>query len=81
MPADLFGEPASAPRKGTQPRGYYQRPGSGPAGQTCATCDHALRAGGYAKCWRAKRIWTSSRRTDILLRSPACAGWEAPNAP
>ncbi|MEO0034325.1 MAG: hypothetical protein RLZZ501_348 [Pseudomonadota bacterium] len=79
MPADLFGVPAN-PRSSIQPRGYFQRPGSGPTDQTCATCRHALRHGRYAKCGRARGIWTRSRGSDILLRAPACAGWEAPDA-
>ena len=78
---DLFGAPSRAPRKTTQPRGYYQRPGSGPAGETCGTCAHVCRNDGFAKCRRARAAWTYSRRTDILLRSPACSGWEAPHAP
>ncbi len=60
-----------------QPRGYAYTPGTGPAAETCGTCAFALRGRHYAKCGKARGIWTHSRRTDILLGSPACRHWEA----
>jgi len=61
-------------------RGYYTPPGTGPEGETCKTCAHAVPTGGdrtYWKCDRVRLKWTGSVRTDIRLRSPACKGWEA----
>lgn len=66
-------------RASETPNGYYARPGSGPEGETCKTCKHKVRlemAKAWWKCGKARNIWTHSRRTDILLRAPACTGWE-----
>ena len=53
--------------------------GSGPKGETCRTCQYATRIGGYSKtfykCGRTRESWTSSERTDIKLRWPACSEW------
>lgn len=60
-------------------RGYYLTPGSGPAGETCGTCKHHAvlqYANNYHKCLRVREGWTSGYGTDILVRSPACSGWE-----
>lgn len=81
----LMGGPALTPaqrralfRKGPKKRGYAHPPGTGPAGETCATCKHIRRVGNirlYRKCALVK--WTHGAGTDILARSPACAKWEA----
>lgn len=76
---DLFGQEV-VHRKGTIPMGYYWIAGTGPAGETCATCLHALRTRHYAKCKRARNKWTNGVRTDIRLRTPACKGWERTQA-
>ena len=68
-------------RRGPKPSGYAGRPGTGPAGETCKTCLHAVckrLANRYWKCAVYGRVcgWTGGRKTDILLRSPACERWE-----
>jgi hypothetical protein len=73
---DLFGDEVREPIKGTVPAGYVRSPGTGPAGETCATCKHAVRAKGYAKCGLNRPRWTGGIKTDIRLRTPACSKWE-----
>jgi len=81
--ADLFnGETplrSDAKRKEPVPRGYARPPGTGPAGETCGTCEHHVikRMGkNYHKCARSRGKWTGGRKSDILVRSPACSGFE-----
>ena len=85
---DLLGDPvrvqdlpgAPRKRKDPKPRGYYAPPGTGPAGETCGTCEHHVikRMGkNYHKCDRAKAKWTGGGASDIRVRSPACSGWSA----
>lgn len=68
-------------RKPTKKNGYASPPGTGPAGETCRTCRHAVAptdtARRYWKCWLMQRNWTGGPGTDILLRSPACRQWQA----
>jgi hypothetical protein len=59
-----------------EPRGYADRPGTGPAGETCGSCEHVCKGKHYAKCDLSRRRWTRSRGTDVLVRSPACRKWE-----
>jgi len=81
---DLFGdmvvlEISEAKRKPTVPKGYAAIPGTGPTGERCKTCEHAVGTGHsvrtYYKCELMKQKWTSGPGTDILLRSPACRHW------
>lgn len=77
--ADLLERKRAKRRASETPNGYYAAPGTGPAGETCKTCRHAERhqsSKAWWKCGKNPRQ-TGSRRTDILLRSPACIGWEA----
>ena len=87
---DLFGEdikaepvrvtPSGRKRKPTKPNGYAYRPGTGPAGETCGTCEHKVRkqmGGTFLKCGLAHHKWTGGPGSDILARSPACSGWKA----
>lgn len=61
-----------------EPRGYYYPPGTGPAGETCGSCEHRTGKGGkYSKCLLNQARWTNGRATDILAGSPACKYWEA----
>lgn len=93
MTEDLFGHPVipdgpamtlaerrKQQRKLTEvARGYYNPPGTGPQGETCKTCAHAVPSGGHRTYWKCELVrlkWTGSIRTDIRLRSPACKGWE-----
>jgi len=76
----LGGDTVTVKKRGKhyiQPRGYYQPPGTGPAGETCGTCKHIARGRRWAKCALSRGKWTSSRGTDILVKSPACRKWEA----
>lgn len=86
---DLFGVPVNEllepvhrdkPKKRYTPKGYATRPGSGPKGETCGTCEFAKKVNGgrryYWKCWLVRQNWTSSYGTDIRLKSPACSRWE-----
>lgn len=66
-------------RKPTVRKGYAAIPGTGPAGETCKTCTHAVGTGNcskvYHKCYLMKAHWTGGQGTDILLKSPACRNW------
>jgi hypothetical protein len=85
---DLLGDPLPpmTPEKGRRkdpvPWGYFAPPGTGPAGETCGSCEHSGRrgnvAGTYYKCALSRARWTGGRKSDILLRSPACSSWKAP---
>ncbi|KAF1060729.1 hypothetical protein DX980_20455 (plasmid) [Burkholderia gladioli] len=79
---DLFGEllikrVSEARRRPVRRNGYAAAPGTGPAGETCASCAQARRFGQYAKCALLERHWTGGQGTDVLLRSPACRLWES----
>jgi hypothetical protein len=59
--------------------GYAAKLGSGPSGETCKSCQHAVyikMAGKYWKCKLSEKLWKGSRKTDILLSAPACERWE-----
>jgi hypothetical protein len=52
--------------------------GSGPAGETCGTCDHLARlayAKTYRKCGLMRRAWTGGPATDIRAGWSACKEW------
>jgi hypothetical protein len=86
---DLFGYPVleselpahrdKLKRKET-PNGYAAPPGTGPKGEYCRTCEHAVRRSGgrkhYWKCYLRVRTWSACYATDIRLKSPACRYWE-----
>ena len=58
--------------------GHAAIPGSGPAGETCGSCSHAVckvLAKRYWKCGLAKARWTGGGGTDVRLRDPACEKW------
>mgnify|MGYP006361355675 CR=1 FL=1 len=57
------------------PRGYAYQPGTGPKGETCATCAHFVRQYKFFKCSLCRPNWTNSPRTDIRAKSPACSAW------
>lgn len=66
-------------RKATVPKGYAARPGSGPAGETCKSCEHYVRrdwGDKYRKCGLMRAKWTRGPGSDIKARSPACAKWQ-----
>jgi hypothetical protein len=66
---------ASGKRASDQANGYAAKPGTGPAGETCKSCVHAVKRWYWWKCALFKAPWTHSRRTDIRLKSPACRFW------
>lgn len=63
-----------------QPRGGADRPGTGPAGETCGSCKHIVRTrnGGkvFPKCSLNRACWTHGAATDIRVRWAACRKWE-----
>ena len=63
-----------------EPRGYAAPPGTGPAGETCGTCQYRTYAGNtqgsYPKCALRYGTWTGGRATDILVHAAACEKWE-----
>jgi hypothetical protein len=84
---NLFGDPitlqiSEARRTPTKRQGYAAIPGTGPAGETCASCAHCRRCGTtskrYLKCGLMQKAWTHGQGTDILGKSPACWKWERP---
>lgn len=71
------------PRKGTKPNGYAKPPGSGPAGETCKSCQYFCRIRwspkkSFRKCGLLEAHWTHGPGTDILASAPACSMWQAP---
>jgi hypothetical protein len=84
QPGELFFDHSVVqPQRGKhyiQPKGYAFPPGTGPRGETCRTGKNKLsvRVGNrrVPKCQLAQLNWTHSRRTDILVSSPACQYWE-----
>lgn len=62
-------------------RGHAARPGTGPAGETCGSCEAYTRveagAGTYRKCLLAKPNWTCGPGSDIRKKDPACSFWKA----
>jgi hypothetical protein len=85
---DLFGlDRAMTPqerkrlRAGTTPKGYAALPGSGPAGETCGSCENLVRrrmARTYLKCGLRERGWTGGTASDVRAGAPACSRWSAP---
>ena len=78
---DLFGRASGGKpkRPPAMPNGYATTPGTGPAGETCGTCEFKVRkrmGGSFLKCGRAVHKWTSSVTSDVSARSPACSMWE-----
>lgn len=87
---DLFGNPViitdknigDPDRRYRNARGYAAPPGSGPAGETCASCIHSYlhhRSGSknWYKCALVKP--TKGAATDLRLKWAACSRWEADN--
>lgn len=80
---DLFGQAVAEPVKNPV-KGYPRPPGTGPAGQTCKTCQFLCRLKPhrkvYLKCLMNERRWTNGPGSDIRAGSPACALWEKAEA-
>src|SRR5207344_834274 len=65
----MGGETVSHPVRGkhyVQPRGYAHHPGTGPAGETCRSCQHRIQFRRWNKCDLARGKWTGGRASDIL---------------
>lgn len=76
--------PASTPvqrkriRRSPEQKGHAWTPGTGPAGETCGSCQHIFRnrqAKTYLKCELMRSKWTSGYGTDIHARDAACKFW------
>lgn len=88
MMAELFAleptEPKAPGKRTYAARGFAARPGSGPAGETCRSCDHSTRvqAGNHVvwKCALGRASWTKSPKTDIRINAEACELWEKDKA-
>lgn len=72
--------PASAMSKPI-PKGLYAaRPGTGPEGETCGSCDWLVRkrtSRAYLKCGRMQALWTGGGGSDVKAKAPASSKWEA----
>lgn len=67
-------------RAGTTPKGYAALPGTGPAGESCGSCENLVRrqmARTYLKCALMQRGWTRGAASDVRAKSPACSRWAA----
>ena len=88
---DLFGKPVAdfpslrqKKANAGKPQGYAAPPGTGPRGETCGSCEFAVRrqfnVKHFWKCHMYLKIygvrWTNSYGTDIRLKSPACKHWQ-----
>lgn len=58
-----------------EPRGYAYFPGTGPAGETCKTCQFVVKFRRWHKCDKARAKWTGGRGSDVLATAPACKYW------
>jgi hypothetical protein len=78
----MGGDTVSVPIRGKhyiQPRGYVDHPGTGPKGETCKTCQHAIKFRRWYKCDLARYKWTGGKTSDILATAPACKRWRKKN--
>jgi hypothetical protein len=61
-------------------KAHPYRPGSGPIGQSCGTCEKLRETSGsrrkYFKCAVMRAHWTRGPRTDIRKKDAACLAWE-----
>ena len=65
----------------TAKRGHIAIPGTGPAGETCGSCQHLaandMRSGRrFYKCGLNRAKWTGGPGSDIRMKDAACAKWE-----
>jgi hypothetical protein len=81
---DLLGNEITADEAMAKPKrpkksGHAAPPGTGPAGETCGSCEHYCRTGMnrvYRKCGKIQALWTHGPGTDIRKKDAACAYWE-----
>lgn len=80
----MGGETVTVKQRGKHyvaPRGGADRPGTGPAGETCGSCKHITstgRGGKFRKCALNRACWTHGGKTDIRVRWDACSKWAKP---
>jgi hypothetical protein len=71
-------------RRPTAKKGHYAKPGTGPAGETCGSCQHLVRielsSKAVYKCGIARSIWTHGPGSDIRCKDAACGGWRPAEA-
>ena len=70
---------ALAARRKSKKHGHAALPGTGPAGETCSTCEHLTRkqmSRAYLKCLLMRAYWTGGEGTDVRAADPACRRWE-----
>lgn len=77
----IYTDPITGLLRTTPPaKGYAARPGIGPEGERCETCDHYRIVQGnsksFRKCFKIKPKWTNGPGTDIKASAPACNLWE-----
>lgn len=75
----LLPDSALAARRLSRKRGHAAAPGTGPAGETCGSCEHLVRrqmAKTYLKCGLVRALWTGAVRTDVRAGDAACRLWE-----
>lgn len=70
--------PRGTSKRDERPRGYAAAPGTGPAGETCKSCNNAVRTSTrsdktFWKCILLRRLWSASYGTDIRASAPACS--------
>lgn len=75
---DLFGQPITE-AKPVHHHGHPTRPGTGPKGETCGTCEHRVHVKSgrhtYQKCRLIRANWSHGPGTDIKKKDAACALW------
>lgn len=67
----------------TTAKGYAAPPGTGPASETCRTCNRSYQLnGGRRNFWKCELVKpTHGPGTDIRLKAPACKWWQAKPTP
>jgi hypothetical protein len=78
---DLFGNTIPECERPKHGRWAHAAPvGTGPATETCGTCDHVRSTGHdgrYKKCWKIGiKNWTNGPGSDLRLKDKACSFWE-----
>ena len=60
-------------------RGHAGRPGGGPDGETCGSCEHRVAVSGgakiFSKCDLNRLNWTHGSAGDIRKKDPASQFW------
>jgi hypothetical protein len=73
-------ESALNARRLSRKHGHAAVPGTGPAGETCGSCEHLVRktmSKTYLKCGIMVAYWTGGEGTDVRAGDAACRRWMA----